>query len=300
MTEQLFATETRFFAETSPGNATPSGDVIETPLSNALVSRVSPVVEDKTSPFRHKLGREPLIEFFSVQATLPGSPAILAFLLEPHLRGGTELDWRSPLPTFALQVESEDGDLIQFAGLAVKDLQVSFVARGVATLNVTLFGFTRTTGIALEAVTAEIDSEPLPGTDAIVAVNTGALDPFAWASNKVDARTAEFYLRRDLEVAQYDADGVPSRHNAGPFRVFGEVVLPADAFTETATGSFVDGSAAFFLGPIGANLQLVLDDSVRWLSSTDPVKADDFRDYRVLFEAEANASGSILSLTNNL
>jgi hypothetical protein len=300
MTEELFATRTRLFVETSPGNATPSGDVIEAPFTSAVASRIGDYIEEKVTPFGHRQGREAVLESMGINATFHVGAAFLAFILEPHLTGGTALDYRSPRPTFALQLESKDGDLIQFDGLAISDLQLSFVARGVVNLSLNLLGFKRTTGVTLEAVTATLDSTPLAGNEVVIAAKSGALSPFPQTSDKGNASAAEFFLRRTLQASQFNADGVPTRHDSGPWRAFGEVVVPADSFTETATGTFVDGSAAFFLGELGSNLSLFLDDSVRWLSSTDPIKANDFRDYRVLFEGGANPAGQLLTLSNNL
>lgn len=300
MAEQLFATEVRFFAESSPGNATPSGDVVIPPFNQATVARVSNYVEEKVTPFRHKLARESVLEWFNLNFEFHVGGDFFAFLLEPHLRGGTSLDFRSPQPTFALEIESEDGDRIVFAGLGLREIQISFVGRGVVNAFASLNGFSRASLGALTASTAEVRSEPIAGSDVTVAINAGAFDPSPRTANAVDARSADLYLRRDISPSQFNHDGTPERHDVGPWRVFGEVTLPADAFTESATGTFVDGSAAFFLGTVGQSLQIVFDDSVRWLSQTDPVKADDFRDYRVLFEAEADANGSILSLENNL
>lgn len=300
MTEQLFATSTRLFVETSPGNAAPSGDVIEAPFTNAVATRVSAYVEEKTTPFRHRGGMESVLESFTVQADFHVGAELLAFLLEPHLTGGVVLDYRSPSPTFALQIEAQDGDLIQFDGLAISEFGLSMVARGVVNLNVVFFGFKRTAGVALEAVTATINPEPLAGNEVVVAAKAGALDAFPQTSNASDASSANLFLRRDAKPSQFNADGDATRHDLGPWRIVGDVVLPADSFTETATADFVDGSAAFFLGEIGSNLSLFLDNSVRFLSSTDPIKADDFRDYRVIFEGEPNSAGQLLTLTNNL
>jgi hypothetical protein len=300
MAEQLFATDVRFFVETSAGSATPSGDVVIPPLNQAIVARISNYVEEKVTPFRHKLGRESVLEWFNLTFEFHVGGDFLAFLIEPHLRGGTALDFRSPEPTFALEMQSEDGDKIVFAGLALRELQVSMVGRGVANAFVNLNGLSRASLGSLTASTAEIGSEPISGEKTIVAVNTGPLDPFPWASNKIDARSADLYFRREVTPSQFNHWGTPERHDVGPWRIFGEVTTPADAFTETATGTFVDGSCVFFLGEIGSNLQLAFDDSVRWLSQNDPIKADDFRDYRIMFEAEANADGVILELTNNL
>ena len=299
-TEQLFATRTRFFQETAIGNATPAGDVVEPRFNTVTATRISTYTEEKTTPFGHKEGRESVLEYFAIQADLHVGRYFLAFLLQLHLTGGTALDYRSPEPTFALQVETENGDLIQFDGLALADLQISFVARGITNLSISLFGLKRTAGVSLEAVTASHAADPLPGTDVVVAAKAGALDPFPQASNNADAYSAEIFFRRSLIPSQFNADGVPTRHDIGPWRIFGEVVLAAGTFPETATADFVDGSAAFFLGEFGSTLSLFFDDSVRWLSATDPIKADDFRDYRVLFEAEANTAGQILTLTNAL
>lgn len=298
MAEQLQFTETRLFVESSPGNATPSGDVVIPPFNDAATTRQVIYLEEKTTPFRHKEARTPLLEWFSLTFTSHVTPEFLAFLLEPHLRGGTTLDFRAPLPTFALQIEAEDGDLIQFAGLALSELQISLVARGVVELAVTMNGFTRTTGVALEAATADVRTEPLAGEACDIVGKSGAL--VSRAADRLDARSAEIFLSRTAAPAQFDHDGNATRHDLGPWRLFGEILTPSDAFTEAATAGFVDGSAAFFLGESGSDLQLLLDGSVRWISNADPVKADDFRDFAVIFEAEADSAGSILTLANNL
>lgn len=298
MAEQLHFTDVRFFAESSAGNATPSGDVVVPPINQATVARISNYIEEKVSPFRHKLPRTSVLEWFSLTLDFHIGAKFLAFLIEPHLRGGTSLDFRAPEPTFALEVQSEDGTRAVFAGLGLQEIQISLVARGVGNAFVTLAGFTRGALGSLTASTAEIGSEPLAGEDCDVVAKSGALS--TRSSDRVDARSSDIFFRRDLAVSQFDHDWNATRHDVGPWRFFGEIVLPADAFTESATGTFVDGSAAFYLGEAGSDLQILCDDSVRWLSSTDPVKADDFRDYRVLFEAQADSSGSLLTLANNL
>lgn len=297
--EQLFATSTRFFRETSPRSGSPTGDVVEPPFADGAVARTVFKFDQKTTPFRHKLERTPLHEAFQIRASFEVGPDFLAFLLEPHLRGGTKLDHNSPDPTFALQIESEDGDRVAFVGLGLRELQISFVARGVVTLNVAFVGLDRQTlAGSLEATTLDLPANVLAGWQCDVVGKTGAL--VSRAADRLDARTAEFFLRRDLAPAQFEADGRPSRFNRGPWKVLGEIVTPADAFTEAASGSFTDGSAAFFLGEAGSDLQLLLDGSVRFLTDGDPVKADDFRDFRAIFEAEPDSSGSILTFSNNL
>ena len=297
--EQLFATSTRLFQETSIRSGQKTGDVVEPPFSDGAVARTVLKFDQKTTPFRHKLARNPLHEAFQLRASFEVGPEFLAFLIEPHLRAGVSLDHNSPDPTFSLQVESEDGDRFAFNGLAVREIQISFVARGVLTLNVGFVALDRVQlSGSLEEITLELPPNFLAGRQCDVVGKSGALADRD--SDRLPARTAELFIRRDLSAAQFEADGRPSRFNRGPWRAIGEIVTPADAFTESASNSFVDGSAAFFLGEPGSEIQIQLDNSVRFLTDTDPLKADDFRDHRVIFEAEPDSSGSILTFKNNL
>lgn len=296
--EQLFANSTRLFQETAVRSGLPTGDVIEPGITRALAIREIALMDEKTTPFRHKLESVPIHNSYQIRTSHEVGLELLSFILSPHLRAGTKLDHQSPDPTFTLQIESENGDKVAYKGLALAELQLSFVARGVVTMEVSWVALERSEISGnLENVTREITTHLVPGTNAdIVAKQGSGIDRLADAS---DARNAELFIKRSIRAAQFDANGDPARLERQSWQVLGEIQIPSNALTKTANEDFIDGSAGFFIGQTGADLQILFDDQVRFIATGEPIKADDFRDIEVIFEANPDASGALLTFSDN-
>jgi hypothetical protein len=299
-TESLFATATRFFQETAAGNGTATGEVIELPLTGAAAARRVIAWEQQTTPFRLNNQRAPIHQVYELRTSHEVNLWLAAWLLERHMTldaGVYYLDREAPEPTFAMQLQSEDGDLIDFKGMALVELQISVSARRVVTMECTWSALSRGTGTALEAVTAVYETEMVPSTGAAVAIVEGLLAADS-RTDVIDCHSAElFFSRKDLAAVNYEADGQPGAYNSGAWRVVGEAMVPASALTEVGQGRIV-GGWALLLGLDGADLDFRVNTATGYVVQ-DPIKADDFREQTILLEAAGDSRGSLIELRDN-
>lgn len=296
MTESLFATSTRFFAESTTGTGVPTGQVIELPLVGAAAARRVIAWETQLTPFRQPTVRAPLHAAFAVRTSHEANAWLISWLLTRHMTedaGTYYLDREAPEPTFCLQMETEDGDLVEFRGMALQELQVSVTGRRVVTVECTWAALSRAADVALRATTDANETTLVPSSTVEAALVAGSLQPDP-ADDAVPAYSAELFVRRpDLRQVNYQPDGQPDGHTRSPWRVVGELVGPWGSLADTAAQQLTGAIALLIPG-----VTLVCR-SVGAYVTNEAIKADDFRDAAFLIESAGDSRGSLLELTTS-
>jgi len=303
MIEQLFANQVRLFEEDSSGSGSPAGNVAEPRLAAAAAGRQVISWEASTTPFRVPSVRSPIHEAWTVRTSFELSAQIVETLLLPHMSsqgaGVYTLDREGPEPTFCLQMETEDGDLIEFRGLAIGEIGISLANNQIGSVAVTWQALERITGNALEAVVTPSPAatpETLIGPgDAAVALKTGELS----ADTRDDVITCFgfdfFFSRPGLQVTNFGPDGTPTAHEKSPWRITGAIGGLWDGLADTAASGQISGAAGLLLGPDGADLDLRFAEATVYLDS-EPIKQDEFREARYLLEIFGDATASLLEV----
>lgn len=302
MTESLFANRTRLFVEDGIGTGIATGEVIEPPLVAAAAARRILAWDQRINAFRVPEPRTPLHQSYELALSFEVNPWLAGWILNRHMTssgGNWILDREAPEPTFSLQVETEGGDRIGFAGMAMIELLITFSSRSLVTIDTRWHAMSRdgTLG-ALEAVTNTYETTLTEPNDIAVAVALGSL-----AADSRDDIISSYggtvvISRQDLQLAQFDAGGQPAGYTRAPWRVIGDVDLPDGALPETGRDG-IQGAWAMLLGPDGQDIDLRASEASIWVEG-ETIKADDFRDAKALWEAHPEQNrGSILEMRDN-
>ena len=303
MIEQIFANSTRFFLEDAIGSGSPSGNVVEPRLVAAAAGRNVAAWEARTTPFRVPSVRQPIHNYWNVRTSLELSAELLETILTEHMTlissGVYRLDRESPSPTFCLQVETEDGDLIDFRGLAMSDLSIKIANNQIGSVEITWLALQRLTGNALDAI-VEVTPAATPAAavgpgDVAIALVDGSLAADT-RSDVVTTFGADFFLTRPgLQITNFDPNGIPQGYNGSPWRITGSISALWDSLADSAASDRISGAAGLLIGADGADLDLRFEEVSAYLDG-ETIKADDFREARYLIEVFGDSSASLLEL----
>lgn len=298
-TESLYATETRIFAETAIRSGTRDGFCRAMPLIQAAAGKDNRVMETRMNPFRIQTRRRPVHEAWKLRTSHPVGGGFAGWLLGKHLNaGGTLQRLQAPQPSFVQQYLLEDGDLVEFRGCHLTELQISVTERRTVTMECAWIALERTTGGSLEAPVGTFGNDSHITSLQCRGVFQGsaldASDPRTVDGD--DIHSAEWIMRRDLDAAQFGPDGLAGRVLIRPWEVIGEITMPAKTITENSdrqkTGSF-----GLWIGPDGNDLGIT-SDNVRAFRTTEPLQGEGFREHSLAITFEADTDGVIFTLAD--
>ncbi len=298
--EQIWANKLRFFKETAPRSGVVDGDVIDLPSGPAAVSRE---VEEWVGRLDVWRNPSPLLaahEHHSAKITVSVGRGFLVWFLAQHasVSGNVmNFDRRAPNPTFCMEVETELGDRFQFRGMAAVEMQIGLIPMQIVNLDIVFDILERRTLDELRPATREFRDPVIP---AAICSASWAFGPWVGdprTGNKLETYVASFYLtRRNLRACQYNAEGIPTRFTASPWRVLAELRLPSGPLSLAAKTRAL-GRIGFFIGPDGADLEFMAPAAA--YATADPIKAWDHREEVLSVEMSPEASGSLLFVRDN-
>jgi len=299
MTESLFATQARLYAESSIGNGTPTGNIVDLPSFSAAASRQTFRWEDRADAFRTKRAeRQPIHVAYRLRTSHQVDTGLAAWIMTAHCfdRGSGQWDIRRlgmPEPSFTLQFETEDGDVQEFRGCHIDEIQISAPEGRAITLEISWHAMSRVTGTTLQTATQTFTTpEAVSTVESAATFITGSLTNRA--TDAIPVHSAEFVMSRDLELLQFGPDGQPDRARQAPWRCIAELVLPAGATTEAAL-SGQTGAYGFWVGPASGELALT-SDNVKAYRDTEPLKSPELRDHSLTIEFRPDTTGRILNI----
>lgn len=300
MTESLYATIARLYQETSIGNGTATGGIVDLMMAGAAASRQVLVWETSKDPFRTlRDERQPIHAAYRLRSSHQVDISLAAWIITRHCydRGGGQWDIRRigmPSPSFCLQFQLEDGDTVEFRGAHLDEIQISCTDGRAVTMELSWHAMSRVTGEALETATQAWTSDRAVSTNESAATFiTGTLTDRA--TDAIPVYNAEWIMRRELRPVQFGPDGQPGAIRDAPWEVLGELTLPASATTEAAeegqTGAF-----GLWVGPSGADLAIT-SDNVKAFLQDEPLKSPELRDHQLTFEFRPSTTGRLINIS---
>jgi hypothetical protein len=298
--EQIWANKLRFYREDAPRSGVVVGDVLDLPSGPAAASREVDSWVGRIDVWRNPQPQTPAHERHTARLTVTVGRAFLAWFLDQHApfsAGVANFDRLTPSPTFCLEVETEKGDRFIFRGVAVSEFQLTIEPMQIVNLDMSLEILERRTLDALTPATRSFDDPAIPAYVCEASFTFGAwgLDPRT-TDRLVTYAASLFFTRRNLRACQFNADGIPTRFTASPWRVLAEVRLPRGPLVDAAKKRAV-GRLGLFIGPDGADLEFLAN--VTAYTTTDPLKAWDHRDEVLSIEMHPDATGSLLFVRDN-
>ena len=299
-TETLIFTETRIFQESAIGTGTATGNVLAMPLVSAAAKHNHQAIEGSMDAFRHPSEKLPIHTSYQLRTSHVVNPAFAGWLIEQHLVSGKLRRLEAPKPSFAMQYELEDGDLVEFRGVHLTELQISGTESRTVTMECSWVASERNTAAgALEALSGTLGlTRHVSSLESAAAIQTAALDGADPRTvNGIPIHAFEFIMARDVTPALFSPFGNAQRMLQGPWAATGEIRLPASALTESGF-DINSGACGIWIGPDGSDLALE-SSAVTSRTINEPLQGEGFREHSLALQYRAAADGTLLTLINN-
>ena len=305
-TESLYATQARLFQETGIGNGTATGEIVDLALSGAAASGEVLTWETRLDPFRTaKDERSPIHTAYRMRTSHEVDTSLALWLISKHCFDRGEGNWdirriKMPSPSFTVQFQMEGGDVIEFRGAHIEELQISLTESRTATMEISWHAMSRVTGGTIQDATQTWTRTLLVSTNESAATFTTETITDR-ATDAMAIYSAEFIMRRDLQTVQFGPDGQASAVSNAPWKILAELSMPASAATEAARPSQGGQAGAFglWIGPPGEELILTAG-RVKAFLQNEPLKSSELRDHQLLIEFQPSALGRLLDVAGTI
>lgn len=300
-TESLYATQTRIYKETGIGTGVPTGDVFQTDMVSAAAKHEHLVTNNSKDPFRQPREKEPIHTRYLLRTSHCVNPAFAGWLIRQHCVNGMQMRViDAPEPSFVMQYLLEDGDLVEFRGVHLAELQLSATESRTATMECSWVATRRE--LPGGGLTPELGSLGLTrhvsSLESAAALQAGALDPTDPRTvNAIPIHAAEFMMKRSTEPALFSPYGRAQRVLCGPWTANAEIRLPANSDSEAAH-NIQSGAFGLWLGPDGNDLGITSDTATQ-LTPSEPLQGEGFREHSIAIEFRTGASGEIFRIADD-
>lgn len=298
--EQIWANKLRFYKETAPRSGVAVGDILAIPSGPAAVAREVDTWIGRLDVWRNPQPQTVGHEYHTARISVTVGRRFLAWFLGHHAppNGGVmKFDRRVPAPTFCMEIETEKGDRFRFLGMALTEGQLTFEPATLVNFDMNFEILERRALDELTPATLTFSDPSIPGGICSAAWTFGAWGADPRIDDKLVAYAVNLYLTRpNLQVCQFNANGVPTRFTSSPWRILAEVRVPRGDLAAAAKSRAV-GKLGVFIGPDGADLEFLTIATA--YSTGDPVKAWDHREEVLSVECHPDAFASMLFVRDN-
>lgn len=299
--EQLHLTRIRIAEETALGSAAPDPDGwIEPPMTAAAVSRELVSTAARVDVFGQSFRKDVIASTWGLRTEHELGLPWLLWILKRHMTarpGGIwTLDPEAPDPSFVIETQSPAGEVAQYSGCRISEIQIEQQERRLVTCKITWLALERDTpeDPAPEAAGESVNGPLCPTHLATVAATTGAWDPDPRATQSVTHFAGQLILRREIEATNYSPDGYPQGFIDSPWQVLAELLTPQiNGLTDAAFDDEWNGKLAFF--PTAGTEHLRVNASHGFIQDED-LLAFDWRVRRIAAQALSDYRRALVEL----
>lgn len=296
--EQLNATRIRIARETNLGNGVATGGWRDLPVTGAAMERELVATAERRTLYGQLSQREVISDAWTFRTSHEANLALLRWLLEANMvlasAGVWLLDPESHGASYTVETTSEGGDIAQYSGVKLTELQIFWEERRVVQIEAQWAALTRVElGSPAAGTTGAILAGPmLPTRLATMAATTGFWAGDPRADNYVLTHGGQIVLTRNIEPRNFGPDGKPDTFNQAPWTVLAEIYLPeTPGVTDVAFADEWVGRLAFWLGSGTEHLRI---NRVHGVVTDEDLKAYDWRVRRLTVEGLVDDSRSNL------